>query len=327
MTILEKLQAKYASIQGIADARNIAEAVAVINGVGGRGANAIADQIYPFYTIHFDANSPHASSYLEDVVCRDGAGVSLPGLDAIQEESLVVPSGQRLAGWSLASDSTVTVSDPYYPSEDTTLYAVYEVETYTLNFSSNGGSGSVEPISVLGSNPFLNSSTYVQNHPDEGIIWPDGRILLEAPEGKAFMGWKIYDDVEDPDGETAFIYWPDMFKEPAYYIPLNSLFFGEFEIGTTEHTMYAHWLPGYTVRLEFGEGTYPDDSVLTCEVGNTIELPSGNNIEPPEGKTFIGWAYTDGADTPDMVTSSSLGYSPESNITLYAVYDELPIVG
>lgn len=43
-TILEKLQEKYPNAEGINDARNIAEAVACINGTGGRGANAIADQ-------------------------------------------------------------------------------------------------------------------------------------------------------------------------------------------------------------------------------------------------------------------------------------------
>ena len=45
MTILEKLQEKYPNAEGINDARNIAEAVGAINGTGGRGANAIADQI------------------------------------------------------------------------------------------------------------------------------------------------------------------------------------------------------------------------------------------------------------------------------------------
>lgn len=45
MTILEKLQAAHPEAEGINDARNIAEAMACINGVGGRGANAIADQV------------------------------------------------------------------------------------------------------------------------------------------------------------------------------------------------------------------------------------------------------------------------------------------
>lgn len=43
-SILDRLVEKYPNAEGIDDARNIAEAVAAINGVGGRGANAIADQ-------------------------------------------------------------------------------------------------------------------------------------------------------------------------------------------------------------------------------------------------------------------------------------------
>ncbi|MBO6310040.1 MAG: hypothetical protein J6N70_14660 [Oribacterium sp.] len=43
-TILEKLQEEYSEVEGIDDARNIAEAVACINGTGGRGAGAIADK-------------------------------------------------------------------------------------------------------------------------------------------------------------------------------------------------------------------------------------------------------------------------------------------
>lgn len=43
-TILERIQEKYPNAEGIDDARNIAEALACVNGVGGRGANAIADQ-------------------------------------------------------------------------------------------------------------------------------------------------------------------------------------------------------------------------------------------------------------------------------------------
>ncbi len=48
-TILEKLQEKYPNAERIDDARNIAEAVAAINGEGGRGSNAIADQ-FPVIT-------------------------------------------------------------------------------------------------------------------------------------------------------------------------------------------------------------------------------------------------------------------------------------
>lgn len=45
-TILEKLQETYSNVEGINDARNIAEAAACIDHNGGRGANAIADYIH-----------------------------------------------------------------------------------------------------------------------------------------------------------------------------------------------------------------------------------------------------------------------------------------
>lgn len=57
-TILEKLQEKYPDAEGINDARNIAEAVGAINGTGGRGANAIADQVHPFNDETTDEETP-----------------------------------------------------------------------------------------------------------------------------------------------------------------------------------------------------------------------------------------------------------------------------
>lgn len=45
MTILEQLQSAFPDVEGIGDARNIAEALAMISGAGGRGANAIADKV------------------------------------------------------------------------------------------------------------------------------------------------------------------------------------------------------------------------------------------------------------------------------------------
>ena len=56
-TILEKLQEKYPNTTGINDARNIAEAVAAINGTGGRGANAIADK-FPTVTENEKPETP-----------------------------------------------------------------------------------------------------------------------------------------------------------------------------------------------------------------------------------------------------------------------------
>ena len=126
-TILEKLQDKYSSVAGIDDARNIAEAVAAINGVGGRGAGAIADQIEISYTVSFDAGLGTGSidsmtgTYITPITLPDGS-------------DLTAPEDYEFAGWATESDATEPdVTSPYTPTEDITLYAIYtEIEEESI---------------------------------------------------------------------------------------------------------------------------------------------------------------------------------------------------
>ena len=103
-TILEKLQEKYPYAIGIKDARNIAEAVACINGTGGRGANAIADHIWPLYTLTYNANG--------------GTG-----------SDLTPPTDKVFSGWGTTDDATDAVEGPIKINEDTTLYAIWADES------------------------------------------------------------------------------------------------------------------------------------------------------------------------------------------------------
>ena len=73
-SILDRLVEKYPNAEGIDDARNIAEAVAAINGVGGRGANAIADQ---FPTVEDDT---------EPTENGNGSGTEEPGDSLLDPE-------------------------------------------------------------------------------------------------------------------------------------------------------------------------------------------------------------------------------------------------
>ena len=126
-TILEKLQEKYSTVTGIDDARNIAEAVAAINGVGGRGANAIADQIEISYTVSFDAGD--GSGTIENMVGTYITPITLP-----DGSDLTAPEGYEFAGWATESDATKPdVTSPYTPTEDITLYAIYtEIEEESI---------------------------------------------------------------------------------------------------------------------------------------------------------------------------------------------------
>lgn len=120
-TILEKLQEKYPNVEGIDDARNIAEAVACINGTGGRGAGAIADHIWPLYTLTYDANGgtgtidPVTAAPIVEITLNDGS-------------DLTAPENKMFAGWGTTNDATEAVEGPIKIDEDTTLYAIWQDE-------------------------------------------------------------------------------------------------------------------------------------------------------------------------------------------------------
>ena len=70
-----------------------------------------------------------------------------------------------------------------------------------------------------------------------------------------------------------------------------------------------------TVTYNANGGTGTVDA-QTAIKGNSITLDDGSGLTAPEGKTFAGWATTDGAEEPDVESP----YKVTDNVTLYAVY-------
>lgn len=120
-TILEKLQEKYPNAPGINDARNIAEALACINGTGGRGANAIADHTWPLYTLTYDANG--GTGTIDPVVAAPIVEITLD-----DGSDLTPPTDKVFSGWGITDDATEAVEGPIKIDEDTTLYAIWADE-------------------------------------------------------------------------------------------------------------------------------------------------------------------------------------------------------
>lgn len=118
-TILEKLQEKYPDAEGINDARNIAEALACVNGTGGRGANTIADHVWPLFTLTYDVNGgtgtidPVIAAPNVEITLNDGSGLTPPSLE------------KTFLGWGITDDATDVVEGPITINEDTTLYAIW----------------------------------------------------------------------------------------------------------------------------------------------------------------------------------------------------------
>lgn len=165
-TILEKLQEKYPNAEGINEARNIAEAVACINGIGGRGAGAIADYIRKQFTISFDLNGGSGTTPAS-VIKAEGLVIALPDGTGLTP----AVGKEELLGWGDAADAT-TYSMTHEVTEDATLYAIWG-DIFTIAFDANGGTGTIESVTC----------------PDgSSVELPDGTDLT-APEGKQFVGW------------------------------------------------------------------------------------------------------------------------------------------
>ena len=166
-TILEKIQEKYASVTGIDDARNIAEAMAIVHGTGGRGAGAIADHVWQMHTLTYNVNSGTGS--VDPVVAAPITKITLD-----DGSDLTPPAGKEaFLGWATdASDPTTKLTSPIKIEEDTTVYALWG-DIFTVAFNANGGTGTIESALV----------------PDgESITLPDGTDLT-APTDKVFDGW------------------------------------------------------------------------------------------------------------------------------------------
>lgn len=128
------------------------------------------------YTVTYDVNGgtgtiTNATVIAgNSVVLDDGSG-------------LTAPENKTFGGWATTSSAEESdVSSPYTPHANTTLYAVW-IDTYTVTYSANGGTGTIDPVTVVAGS---------------SITLSDGTGLT-APEDKTFGGWATTDSAEEPD--------------------------------------------------------------------------------------------------------------------------------
>ena len=133
------------------------------------------------YTVTYDVNGgtgtiTNATVIAgNSVVLDDGSG-------------LTAPENKTFGGWATTSSAEESdVSSPYTPHANTTLYAVW-IDTYTVTYSANGGTGTIDPVTVLAGN---------------SITLSDGTGLT-APENKTFGGWATTDSAEEPDVSSPY---------------------------------------------------------------------------------------------------------------------------
>ena len=292
-----------------------------------------------------------------------GTGVVSP-LDFVYGKSVTLPMGQPLvkagnilSGWNTAADGSGTefglgTSGIFTTSE--TLYAQWSADSETVTFSSNGGSGSIAPI----------STTYGNTVP-----LPQGESLSRA--GYTLVGWNTEPSgsgteyglgatVPVTNAQILYATWSRDYFEVTMKVPGSELksvnisvasgstirlrpapgqsrpgysFAGWFTeahgghlVGqggasftpTKSTAIYARWTQNHKVVLAFsvngGAGNVPSQRV---SMGMSVNIPGGKSFHR-SGFTFLGWATSPRDKSPTERVGVELIVKHAE--TLYAVW-------
>ena len=228
------------------------------------------------FTITFNANGGTGS--MEPVTVEEGSRYPLPAC------GFTAPDGQEFKAWEIGGIE-YNAGDGYVVLGNTEIKALWKDSaviptTFTITFNANGGTGSMEPVTV-----------------EEGSRYVLPACGFTAPDGQEFKAWEI-GGIEYNAGDDYVV------------------------LGNTE--IKALWKDSavipttFTITFNANGGTGSMEPV-TVEEGSRYPLPACGFI-PPVNMQFSGWALSaDGsviADGAIMVTS---------NITLYAIWEPVPV--
>ena len=201
-------------------------------------------------------------------------------------------TGYTFVGWYTSASGGTKVGDAgasYTPSANTTLYAQWTANGYTVVFNANGGSGTMA---------------------NQGFTYDKAQELsanVFSKTGYHFVGWS--------ESVTA---------TSATYTDEQSVT----NIAGTDKTvtLYAVWAANtYTVVFdgyEAGGTTEVTGSTASMSMEyNSSKVVSANGFER-EGYTFIGWSTTKGGSVEYMEGDSLKNLTTTNNgtVTLYAVW-------
>ncbi len=222
------------------------------------------------YTVSYDANG--GSGEPENQTKTYGISLALSRTEPTQE-------GQTFTGWYTTPSGTggtaYSSGDTYTANTDATLYAQWTVDTYTVSYNANGGSGA----------------------PGDGTKTYGAPLTLSSTEptrdGFSFVGWSA-----------------DAAAESADYAAGGSY------TGNADLDLYAVWQsPSDTVSYNANGGSgAPSSQTKTAGVDLTL-----SSTEPTRsGYIFMGWAT---ASNGSVVYDAGGLYPYENSIILYAVWE------
>ena len=221
------------------------------------------------FIVTFDGNGGTGS--MEPVTVEEGSRYVLPAC------GFTAPDGQEFKAWEIGGVE-YNAGDGYVVLGNTEIKALWKDSTvipttFTITFNANGGTGSMEPVTV-----------------EEGSRYPLPACGFTAPAGQEFKAWEI-GGIEYNAGDDYVVLGNTEIK---------ALWKDSAVIPTT-----------FTITFNANGGTGSMEPV-TVEEGSRYPLPACGFI-PPVNMQFSGWALSaDGsviADGAIMVTSNITLYA------------------
>ena len=221
------------------------------------------------FIVTFDGNGGTGS--MEPVTVEEGSRYVLPAC------GFTAPAGQEFKAWEIGGIE-YNAGDDYVVLGNTEIKALWKDSTvipttFTITFNANGGTGSMEPVTV-----------------EEGSRYVLPACGFTAPDGQEFKAWEI-GGVEYNAGDGYVVLGNTEIK---------ALWKDSAVIPTT-----------FTITFNANGGTGSMEPV-TVEEGSRYPLPACGFI-PPVNMQFSGWALSAGgsviADGAIMVTSNITLYA------------------
>ena len=302
-------------------------------------------------TVTYDANGGENAP--SDQLFAVGDTVTL-------SSSVPTRTGYTFLGWALTDDATAAIysaGSSFAPTDDVTLYAVWQRNTYTVSFDANGGAGAPAAQTKTHGTGLVLSSTEPTRSGYSFAGWAvtstataaayapgatytvDANVTLYAVWAEVLLSYTVTYDANGgsgaPDAQTK-THGTDLTLSSAVPTRTGYTFLGWalfasatapiYASGGTyatnaNVTLYAVWqITTYTVTFQANGGS-DAPAAQTKRYGSALTL---TNAEPVKtGFNFLGWGLTSDAATAAYAPGDS--YTANADLTLYALWTTSPV--
>lgn len=234
------------------------------------------------YSVIYDGNSNTGGAAPGNQSGNYNTSISLSGAGTLAR------TGYTFSGWNTAANGSGTAyaagASFTIPASNTTLYAQWTANTYSVAFDGNGNDGGTAPTSQSGN--------YNSN-----ITSPGAGTLSRS--GYAFTGWNTA-----ADGSGT-----------AYSVGSS------FTIPASNTTLYAQWTAGTSYSVTYNGngntgGVVPADAASPYLSGSTVTVLGNTGSLVNTGYTFSGWNTQAGGGGTSYAPGNT--FSIGANTILYA---------